>query len=74
MVVNPEKSVNASLPETTGFFSIDQENVIVTTIKKAEEGEGIVVRLYDSEGQAATVRLESFFKLDKLQHTNLCYP
>jgi alpha-mannosidase len=71
VVVNPEKSVKASLEEEIEFFSIDRENVIVTAIKKAEEGEGIVLRMYDSEGQDSEVQVESYFKLNNLLHTNL---
>ena len=53
------------------FFSIDRENVIITTVKKAEEGDGIVARMYDAEGTASTVNLESFFDLGNMQHTNI---
>ena len=44
VIVNPEKSVKANLPENMEFFSIDQENVIVTAIKRAEDNDGIVIR------------------------------
>jgi len=71
VVVNPERSVKADLAENMEFFSIDKENVIVTTIKKAEEGDGIVARMYDAEGKEATVKLKSFFDLENLQHTNI---
>jgi alpha-mannosidase len=71
VVVNPEKSVNSSLAESISFFNIDKENVIVTTIKKAEEGKGIVLRLYDAEGEDAQVNLNSYFNLKNLQHTNI---
>jgi len=71
VIVNPEKSVNASLAESMEFFSIDKENVIITVIKKAEVGDGIVARMYDAEGEEATVNLESFFEYGNLQHTNI---
>ena len=71
VVVNPEKSVKASLAEELEFFSIDSENVIVTAIKKAEDGEALVVRMYDAEGKAANVVLDSHFKLGNLKHTNI---
>jgi alpha-mannosidase len=71
VVVNPEKSVKASLAEELEFFSIDSENVIVTAIKKAEDGEALVVRMYDAEGKAANVVLDSHFMLGNLKHTNI---
>ena len=40
------------------FVQIDKENIIVETIKKAEDADGYIVRLYESHGAAAKVRLE----------------
>jgi alpha-mannosidase len=71
VIVNPEKSVKADLAEEMEFFSIDCDNVIVTAVKKAEDGEGIVVRMYDAEGKAASVKLDSHFRLENLQQTNI---
>lgn len=71
VVVNPEKTVKANLAESMEFFSIDKENVIVTTIKKAEDSNGIVVRMYDTEGMDASVNLKSYFDINNLQHTNI---
>ena len=63
--------MKADLAETMEFFSIDKENVIITTVKKAEEGDGIVARMYDAEGTASTVGLKSYFDLGNLHHTNI---
>jgi len=41
----------ATLGETHSFLSIAGSNMIVTAVKKAEEGEGIVVRFYENEGK-----------------------
>jgi alpha-mannosidase len=71
VIVNPEQSASANLAENMNFFSIDSENVIITTIKRAEEGNGLIIRMYDAEGKEAIVNLESFFRLDKLQKTNI---
>ncbi|MCU4176622.1 glycosyl hydrolase-related protein [Carboxylicivirga sp. N1Y90] len=71
VVINPEKSTKASLAENVEFFSIDKENVIVTAIKKAEDGEELVVRMYDTEGKKAVVSLSSHFELENLMHTNI---
>lgn len=47
----------ATLPESDSFCWVDQEGVIVTTIKKAYDGSGFVVRLIELTGLARTVRL-----------------
>jgi len=71
VVVNPERSIKANLTEDMEFFSIDNKNVIVTCIKKAEDREALVIRMYDPEGKDANVNLKSFFKLINLKHTNI---
>ena len=46
-----EKTVGASkgdLAETYSFVSVDRPNAVVTAVKKAENGEGLVVRFYDA--------------------------
>jgi alpha-mannosidase len=43
-LVEPQKGI---LPENLSFISIDKENVIVEVIKKAENSEDIIVRLYE---------------------------
>ena len=46
-----EKSISANqgkLPENYSFVSVDKPNAVVTAIKKAESGNGLVVRFYDA--------------------------
>ncbi len=47
----------ARLPESGSFCSLDQDGVIVSTIKKAYDGSGYVVRLVELTGEARLVRL-----------------
>ncbi len=39
---------SGNLPEEYSFVSTENENVIIETVKKAENGEGIIVRMYES--------------------------
>ncbi len=71
VVVNPKKYANASLPEEKSFFSVDKENVIISTIKKGEDDNSAVVRLYDMIGKDTQFDLSSFKEIDKAVHTNL---
>ena len=71
VIVYPDKSSNAFLPESTSFFNIDKENIWVTTIKKAEDSDELIIRMYDTEGRNTTVGLHSFFNIDNIQHTNI---
>jgi alpha-mannosidase len=61
----------ASLPETLSFFNIDQENVLISTVKKAEDSDDVVVRITDLEGKDKTVTLESYKKAGEAKLTNL---
>lgn len=67
----PDTSVNATLPETLSFFNVDQDNINVSTVKKAEDSEDLVIRMYDVQGKDASVKLNSFFNLEQLQHLNI---
>ena len=71
VVVYPDASAKASLPERLGFFSVDQGNINVSTIKKAEDSDDLVVRMYDVEGKDTKVKMDSFFKMENLQHMNI---
>ncbi len=62
---------SASLPESLSFFNTDQPNVFVSTIKKAEDSNDVIVRLVDMEGKDRIVTLKSFFKIKEAKQTNL---
>jgi len=61
----------ASLPESLSFFSTDQEQVLIATIKKSEDIDEPVLRLVDLEGKDKEVKLQCFKKIDKAAQTNL---
>jgi len=50
----------AAWPEEKSFVSISAPNVLVSTIKKAEDDDSIIVRVYDLEGKDAEARIEFF--------------
>lgn len=41
----------------TSFVSVDQSNVIIETVKIAEDGDGVIVRLYESENARTKAKL-----------------
>jgi len=60
------------LPTSTSFCQIDQPNVLLVTLKQAEDGNGAIVRLIETEGKEvrATVTL-LFFTIVQAYETNL---
>ncbi|WP_052487001.1 alpha-mannosidase [Gordoniibacillus kamchatkensis] len=47
------------LPQKASYISVDQDNIIVSSVKKAEEGNDLIVRCYETSKTAtrATIRL-----------------
>ena len=48
------------LPERKSTFVCANENVVVTAIKRAEDGDGTVVRFYEIEGEEGSVSIDIF--------------
>jgi alpha-mannosidase len=44
-----------SLPASHSFASVSPENVVLTAVKKAEDANGLIFRVYEWAGKAATV-------------------
>lgn len=45
------------LPESSGLFTVTPESVAVTGLKPADDGRGIIVRLQEIDGRAASAQL-----------------
>jgi len=53
------------------LVSVDSENVVIETVKQAEDGNGIIVRMYEAMRQRGNVTVKTGFKLAKACKTNL---
>jgi alpha-mannosidase len=53
------------------LISVDQPNIVIETVKQAEDGCGIIVRLYESQRKRGEVVLTTSFSLNKVWQTNL---
>jgi alpha-mannosidase len=71
VVLNTITSAKPYLPEQLSFFSIDSENVIVTTVKKAEDSEDFIARMYNVKDTNETVNISSYFDIKSHKHTNI---
>ena len=45
-------------PQSASFLSVDSSNIVVSAVKKAEEGDDLVVRCYETDGRPATATLD----------------
>ena len=62
---------NKILSPLQSFFSVDKNNVMVSTIKKCEDDDNVVVRLFVIEGMDSDVSLWSFKPIKKSCQTNI---
>lgn len=62
---------SGALPGNFGFFGIRSGGVILDTIKKAEDDNGIIIRFYESTGKENQVELECFKQPLKVYETDL---
>ena len=53
------------------FASVDKKNVVLETIKKAEDGDGIIVRLYEVENSRTKAELSFANAVKSVEETNL---
>ncbi|GLV53807.1 alpha-mannosidase [Dictyobacter sp. S3.2.2.5] len=73
IVYTPDRAASSSADrqQLPSLFSVDKPNVIIETVKRAEDGNGIIVRLYESQRRRGRVTLTTGFELANVWHTNL---
>ncbi len=62
---------SGTLPGNFGFFDIRSGGVILDTIKKAEDDNGIIIRFYESTGKEEQAELVCFKEPRKVYETDL---
>jgi len=67
----PGEGMATSEGDALGFLNVDAPNVIVETIKNAEDGQGLIVRLYESQRRRGRFTLTTAFPLAGAWRTNL---
>ncbi len=58
-------------PPVHSFIQTGRENVIVTTLKRAEDGEALILRLYETKGEEAQIRLKIALPFSRVWECNL---
>ncbi|HIQ05845.1 MAG TPA: alpha-mannosidase [Anaerolineae bacterium] len=75
VVIKPEPSDDGAMSRsqlaTAALLSVDRPNIVIETVKQAEDGNGVVVRFYESQRRRGHVTLTTGFDLAKVWHTNL---
>lgn len=63
------ESASALCPQP--LISIEQPNIVIETIKQAEDGQGLIVRFYESQRRRGPITLTTGFPLQEAWQTNL---
>lgn len=66
-----EKAHPGSLPSSSGLFNIKPDNLVISGLKRAEDGKGSILRFYEVEGKKTTTTLISSLPLASCSETNL---
>lgn len=53
------------------YFRLDNPNVVLDTIKPAEDSQGIILRFYECNGSRGQVRVDTCFRPEGLEECNL---
>ena len=64
-------SATTAALQSESFFQIDNPAVVIDTIKKAEDSDEVVVRLFESNGAHQTATLSTSYAVKKAAKTNL---
>jgi alpha-mannosidase len=60
-----------SLPLSLSFLTCDADHVMIDTIKTAEDGDGIIVRVYEAHNQRGNAILTFAYPIASAEETNL---
>ncbi|GHT25202.1 hypothetical protein FACS189430_11490 [Bacteroidia bacterium] len=70
IVSNPLK-YSGVLPETYSFGSVNGKTVVVSTIKKCDDDDSVILRCYDIEGKDTEATFNFFNDIQAVSHTNI---
>ena len=60
-----------TMPKSKSFVWVSEPNVILTALKRSEDGDGIILRVYESHGKPCEVRMALGFDVDEVVETDL---
>ena len=70
VAVVPTKA-DARLPERFSIATVDADNVVIDTIKQAEDGRGTIIRLYECQNRSVRTKLKIGYNCQKVSLCNL---
>jgi alpha-mannosidase len=71
VVTEPLAEPHKTLPESRSFVSFNVPNVTLSTLKKAEDGHLVVLRVFESAGHPCAARIQLPWELRDAEQTNI---
>lgn len=71
VVFNPAATAKPTLPEEKAFFSLSADNIVLSTMKKCEDDDNVVIRLYEDAGKDVSARLRFTTPIQSAAMTNV---
>ncbi len=71
MTAYPIGAQEGSLPDSYSLIHTDKENIFVEAVKEAEDGEDIIVRLYDAYDTTTNVTVTFGFDVEKVSYATI---
>jgi alpha-mannosidase len=62
---------SAHAPASAPLIACAEPNIVIETIKQAEDGQGIIVRFYESQRRRGMINLKAGFEIESAWRTNL---
>ncbi len=70
-VVGPSSYKDGGLPERLSFFSTGSDNIVISTVKKAENDNKSVIRIFEADGIGTEATISVFKPVKKAWQTTL---
>jgi alpha-mannosidase len=71
IVVWKNSAAANKLQNMQSMFKVDRESVVIETVKKAQDGDGFIVRMYESLGGRGVVDIAASFDIKSCFETDL---
>ncbi|MGL4737904.1 MAG: alpha-mannosidase [Cellulosilyticaceae bacterium] len=66
-----KNNVSGQLPATLSMVTVDQENVVIEVVKKAEKGEEMIVRVYECYNRRSQATLQFYQDVRAIEACNM---
>lgn len=66
-----EEKHHGKLPKSISFLSVENDNVALETIKRAEDDNSIIVRMYEFCNKRSTIKVNTHLAIEEVKECNL---